>query len=273
MDILGEIIAGIFGIIAVFIAYKLNSRNKDARTETPGSSSASAPSHPTSEPSIPLPKIDHSRVNTGGRFNAIEAFPTYKIGKLLFVYGSLLDVDSLRATIMRSSHRIDCIPILLKGYCRRWGNPSNKADYVSPDWNYCEKQLEWLSLLIQETNAPDDVVPGVIINVDTDAELRELCSRESNYQLRILPQACLFRPNGDLYAPSCDIHVFESGNYVSKSSSFYRIRQGYLDRINSGLQNISSCSNTSCLNPVVPVDPEIGSGKLVKLGSGRAKSL
>nr|VFK29910.1 MAG: hypothetical protein BECKMB1821G_GA0114241_105518 [Candidatus Kentron sp. MB]VFK33920.1 MAG: hypothetical protein BECKMB1821I_GA0114274_105618 [Candidatus Kentron sp. MB]VFK76516.1 MAG: hypothetical protein BECKMB1821H_GA0114242_106018 [Candidatus Kentron sp. MB] len=214
-----------------------------------------------SEQSSPQRIIDDSRVGKGGYFRSISKFSSHTVGKLLFIYGSLLDVDSLRATIMRPTWRIDCIPLHLKGYRRRWGMPTSKRDYVHSDWSYCEDHIRWLSLLVEKTDDPNDVVPGVVINVDEETELCELRGREENYELNPLPSASLFRLDGNPYASQDEVYTFlpnRSDRFLAGPSSRYRIRQGYVDRINEGLSRIEGFKSSTLMQMVSPNDPVIG---------------
>nr|VFK46134.1 MAG: hypothetical protein BECKTC1821D_GA0114238_102818 [Candidatus Kentron sp. TC] len=222
-------------------------------------------------------EIDKPPVDKGGYFRSVSKFSPHTVGKLLFIYGSLLDVDSLRTTIMRPARRVDCVPLYLKGYRRRWGAPTLKRDYIHSDWTYCEDHIQWLSLLVEKTDDPSDVVPGIVINIGEETELCELRSREENYELRPLPRDSLFRLDGNPYASQEDeVYTFlpnRSDRFLAGPSSRYRIRQGYVERINEGLRQIQGVKSTKfmrfmqfrgfkqskLMQMVSPNDPVIGS--------------
>lgn len=206
---------------------------------------------------------DKSRVRSGGYFRIVVDFPSFEIGRLVFIYGSLLDVDSLRSTIMRSSRRVDCVPVRLKGYRLRWGAPSARLDYVLRDWTRCEEHFRWLSLLIEKVNSGDDTVHGAVINVDNETEYSELCARERSYAPHELPCDCLFRLDGTLYDPPSPVIAFIRDQFIDKPSSRYRIRQGYPDRVNKGLLEIGKQCDSSFLVSVQPTDPIIGPIKTI----------
>lgn len=174
-----------------------------------------------------------------GRFRPMEPGRDFPDGcyRRLFVYGSLLDVGSLRKTLMRSAPEIRCIPAIIRGYRRSWGAPARRYDLIDPRWQAPQDELWWLSLILEETGNLDDAVQGVIISIETARELRELGAREERYRLRELRSHRVFRRDtGEQYPervfsyfPKADLPEIPRGEPVA-------IREGYRKRVLAGLK-------------------------------------
>ena len=109
--------------------------------------------------------------------DVVEEF-TGVIWNLLFVYGSLLDPDSLRRSLADPQWGIECIRAFLENHTIRWGVPSWRPLVDSAGASVDKLYLEWL--VVDHTPGQPGSVPGAIINV-TDADLQRLRWRERSY--------------------------------------------------------------------------------------------
>lgn len=100
------------------------------------------------------------------------------IWNVLFVYGSLLDSNSLRRSLADPQRHLECIPAFLDNHTIRWGLPTWRPSVDDEGVSVNNLYLEWLT--VDHTPGEPGSVPGALINV-TDADLQRLRWRERSY--------------------------------------------------------------------------------------------
>ena len=96
-----------------------------------------------------------------------------------FLYGSLLDPDSLARTTGQDPSTIEYLPAQLDNHVAEWGAPSHRLNYSDAEWKSLDDVL-WLWLTIRRTGNPADVVDGALIRL-RGPQYRQVRGRESHY--------------------------------------------------------------------------------------------
>lgn len=160
----------------------------------------------------------------------ITAQPNY-----IFVYGSLLNPESLLRTIERRSNKIEYIPCSLKGYSLEWINVGLRINMIDNDWNSSESN-NYGALNLLNTNEINDMVNGAIFQV-TNEELRKLKHRERNYNLKNISSDVVFK---NKVIGISNIRAFISDK---KDTKHFVIRNEYLLAVKSSLKHLGFSPN------------------------------
>ncbi len=165
-------------------------------------------------------------------FKKVKTFSIKKTTKpnMIFVYGSLLNPDSLFRTIEeRESKFIEYIPAIVSGYKLSWINSGIKLNMVDNDWNSSENK-NYGALNIVKTNKISDKVYGAVIQVSNN-ELEHIKKREKNYKYKNITTDVTPKYKIDF---NQDVFAFVSDN--SSSNEHFVIRQEYYNSIKKSLK-------------------------------------
>ena len=174
------------------------------------------------------------------------------VWNLLFVYGSLIDQDSLRRSLADPKRRIECIPAFLDNHNIRWGVPSWRP-LVDPEGaSVNDLYLEWL--VVDRTAGKSKTVPGAVINV-TDADLQCIRWRERSYaEVDVTEDIRL--PEGLSLPENCRVLTFRSPGHDHPAVPVgYRtaVRKGYHDMAAAALAQVHD-PGVTLPRPSVPVE-------------------
>ena len=100
--------------------------------------------------------------------------------RVVALYGSGLDNQSLARTTGQDPHEIEYIRARLEGYVLEWGAGSHRFNYSDAEWKSLD-DIVWLWLGIRQTGNPADVVNVGLVKL-RGPQFRRLQSRESHYR-------------------------------------------------------------------------------------------
>lgn len=186
---------------------------------------------------------------------------------LMFVYGSLLDADSLTRTLSDRSGAIDYLPAELRSYRREWGVPMNRLNLVDREWSSIEG-LEWESLVVRPSAT--DRVPGAIISVSDD-ELTALTKREGNYHLKDVTDHVEMR-NAPMFMPD-KVLTFVPNDGVESNGSNRSARRGYISMVEQALTTMGFEPADASITHPNPVDAEDADVQVQQLWEDNRKKL
>ncbi|MFS4456675.1 gamma-glutamylcyclotransferase family protein [Maribacter sp. 2304DJ31-5] len=159
-----------------------------------------------------LKKVDSFSYN-------ITAKPNY-----IFIYGSLLNPESLLRTIERKTKQIEYLPCSTRGYSLRWINVGPQINMIDNEWNSFEFN-DYGALNLFYTKEIKDKVDGAIIQV-TNEELKKLKDRERNYKLKNITSDIIFKKKfmgySEIYTFISDIDNFD--HFVIRNEYFESIK-------------------------------------------------
>jgi hypothetical protein len=154
----------------------------------------------------------------------------------LFVYGSLLDPDSLLRTIDREASSVEYLPASIIAHKLTWINTGKKINMVDDNWKSLEG-VYYGSLNLAQTDKETDVVTGAIIVV-TNNEIKKLAIREKNYILVDISRYVRTTTSKTaIYA----VKAFKCTKQIANDD--YVIRAGYLHSINESLKLLEFPTN------------------------------
>ena len=161
---------------------------------------------------------------------------------VVFVYGSLLNPQSLARTINQASPGIQCIPAHLVNHVTEWGAPSRRLNHSSDKWKSLD-DVEWLWLAIRRTGNESDVVPGALLKL-RDSQFQRVRGRESHYneiivtgEIRVQEQTVerldwLSSHKVTTFAPKLP------GASETRTGAHTAVREGYYDEIDVYLKRL-----------------------------------
>ena len=112
--------------------------------------------------------------------NIVDDFTVYRAqDRVVYMYGSGLDPQSLARTTGQDPSIIEYIPAQLEGHVAEWGASSRRLNYSDAEWKSVDDVL-WLWMTIRRTGNPADLVDGALIRLN-GPEYRQVRARESHY--------------------------------------------------------------------------------------------
>ncbi|MEP1487481.1 MAG: gamma-glutamylcyclotransferase family protein [Algibacter sp.] len=165
-------------------------------------------------------------------FKKVKKFTNKKTTKpnMIFVYGSLLNPESLLRTIEETENKtIEYIPSIISGYKLTWINTGIKLNMIDRDWNSFEDK-NYGALNIIKSNKINDKVYGAVIQVSNE-ELKHLENREKNYNYKNVTSDINSKSKINFEQ---DVYTFISDD--SKSNEHFVIREEYYTAIKKSLK-------------------------------------